>query len=164
MPFYAAKCKELYERHGWLRNDDCVDYFPHDARVEEWGTGITRLEQLIKKGFHPRISTEMSLHDGINAARAILPITEFDDEGCAEGIKALQQYRKTWNDDAGLWSDTPFRNWAIHGADAYRYLAGAYRDPGPEKAAPPPPKGSGIDVGKIRDEMMRAQQSGMMRN
>lgn len=157
MPFYAAKCKELYEKHGWTR-EDAVDYVPHDARVEEWGSGRTRIEQLIEAGFNPRVPTAMGLHDGINAARELLRITEFDAEGCAQGLKALRQYRKTWNDDAGVWSNVPFHNWCSHFADSYRYLSAAYRDPGvPAKVVQAPPLGTYGDM--IKEQMQAAQRT-----
>jgi hypothetical protein len=133
-PFYANHYRKLYADNGWLRNEDCIDWFPHDGRVKEWGSGKTRLEQLIIEGFRPRIPKAMTLHDGINAVRATIPICEFDQAGCALGIKILKNYRKKWDDDRACWDTEPFHNWASHGADAKRTLAVALRDPGPEKA------------------------------
>jgi len=162
MPHYADYARKLYAKTGWRRSEDAIDYFPHDARVEEWGSGKTRLEQLIAAGWHPRIPTEMSLHDGINAVRAILPICEFDAEGCSEGIKALKNYRKTWNDERGVWSDTPYHNWASHGSDAMRIIACAHRDIEAPKPEPKQPK-SGLTLGAFRDEMLRARSDRNMR-
>lgn len=154
MPFYAEYCRKLYERTGWPRGADAVDYFPHDARVEEWGSGKTRLEQLTTAGWHPKIPTEMSLHDGINAVRTVLGFCEFDAEGCSEGIKALKNYRKTWNDDRGIWSDMPFHNWASHGADAMRIIACAHR----EITAPvvDPEQQKQEELRKAREERLKA--------
>ena len=148
MPHYAAKCKELHEEHDWQFTDS-IDWVPHDARVVEWGSNKSRLEQLVDAGHHPRIPTAMGIHDGINAARSIIPVCTFDTENCAGGIAALKNYRKTWNEDRAMWSNDPFHNWASHGADAFRYLACAYR----EMKAPR------IDPEKqARAENIRAQQ------
>ncbi len=136
MPFYADVLKEMYEAGGWLRNEESIDWFPHDGRVNEWGSGKTRLEQLIAKGLNPRIPKALSLHDGINAVRATLPICEFDAAGCAQGIKALKNYRKKWDDERGTWMRQPDHTWASHGADAKRTLAVALREPGPDKPKP----------------------------
>jgi hypothetical protein len=83
---------------------------------------------------NPQIATELDLADGINAVRAILPICEFDAAPCAEGISMLKSYRKEWDEIRGCWKDRPRHDMASHGADAFRYLAAAYRD-----LAPPPP-------------------------
>lgn len=132
LPYYATEVKKLYKERGWSRKG-AIDYVPHDARVDEWGSDKTRLEQMVAKELNPRIPTEMSLEDGINAVRATLPLCEFDIEGCGEGVKVLKSYRKEWNEEMGRWRDTPRHDWASDGADAFRYLAAAHRDLRPEK-------------------------------
>lgn len=135
MPHYADKVKEMYAQHGWLRSEESTDWFPHDGKVEEWGTGKTRLESAVEKGLRPRVPRAMTLHDGIDACRKDLGISEFDEELCAEGLKVLRNYRKTWKDELGMWSNEPFHNWASHGADGFRTCIVAIRDPGPDKPA-----------------------------
>jgi hypothetical protein len=127
MPFYAEYIEEQYQKNGWLKLDG-YDWFPHDGKVKEWGTGKTRLEQSVEKGMRPRIPTAMSRADGINAVRAILAISTFDEKGCAEGIKALKNYKKKWNPTTGAWMSEPLHNEASHGADAERTLACAHRE------------------------------------
>lgn len=128
MPFYVDYIAEQYRKNGWVRGDEGYDWFPHDGRVKEWGTGKTRLEQAKEKGLRPRIPTAMMRADGINAVRAILPISTFDAKGCSEGIKVLKNYKKKWNDKTGAWMSEPLHNEASHGADAERTLAMAHRD------------------------------------
>jgi hypothetical protein len=91
----------------------------------------------VANGLSPAIPTEMGIDDGINAVRAILPVCEFDEEGCSEGIKVLKSYRKEWDDEMGRWRDRPRHDWASHGADSFRYLAAAYRDLVPPVEKPP---------------------------
>lgn len=153
MPFYARYCDELYARKGWTR-DGAEDWFPHDLRVKEWGTGRSRIEQAKDHGFRPRIPTEMSLSDGINAVRAILPQCTFDQEGCAEGIRMLKNYKKQWNERTAAWMSQPLHNEASHGADAFRTEACAHKDIA-ELPGPKPEKRGGISLGSIRDEMIR---------
>jgi hypothetical protein len=43
----------------------------------------------------------MSIEDGRNAVYAAIPICEFDEEGCAEGLKVLKAYRGEWDEDMG---------------------------------------------------------------
>jgi hypothetical protein len=139
LPYYVTELRRLYDERGWKRSTstgDAEDFVPHDVRVHEWGSDKTRVEQMIAGGLRPNIPTEMGIDDGINAVRAILPICEFDEEGCSEGIKVLKAYRKEWDENMGRWRDRPRHDWASDGADAFRYLAAAYRDLVP----PPEPK------------------------
>jgi hypothetical protein len=163
MPFYAQKCREIYAKHGWTRNADTIDWFPHDSRQVEWGTGRGRLEQLVSAGFNPRIPAELSIHDGINAARAIMAICLFDLEDTADGIKALKNYRKAWDENRGSFSSQPLHNWASHGSDAFRYLACAYRDPGADKQPEKPKPALGTLGDMLKEEMRRAQTQGNYR-
>lgn len=136
-PHYAQEVQKLYLANNWARPREALDIFPHDARVTEWGSAKSRIEQLIELGFRPTIATNMGLDDGINAARATIPICEFDAEACSEGIKALKNYRKEWNEELARWRDKPFHNWASDGADAYRYMAIMQREQKePERDAP----------------------------
>jgi hypothetical protein len=109
--------------------------------VREWGTGLTRIEQFIAELKPARIVPGHKLDDGINAAREIFGICQFDEAACSEGLKALRNYRKEWDEENGCWKDRPLHNWASHGADGYRYLAMVYRDAPPQQEAAPPPKG-----------------------
>jgi ClpP class serine protease len=116
---YAAEVKKLYDRNGWQR-PGAIDYVPHDARVTEWGSDKSRLEQMIETGFRPQIARELSLEDGINAVRAVLPVCEFDANAAADGIETLKAYRKDWDEDRGAWSDKPRHDFSSHGADGFR--------------------------------------------
>jgi hypothetical protein len=62
------------------------------------------------------------------ATRQLLGICQFDAGPCAEGIKALKNYRKEWDDERGVWKDRPRHDGASNGADAFRSLAMVYRD------------------------------------
>ena len=136
MPYYAQEVQRLYLERKWLRRDP-IDVFPHDARVTEWGSNKSRIEQLIEKGFKPRIAPDMSIDDGINAARSVLPQCEFDAEACSEGLKSLKAYRKEWDDARGAWKDSPLHNWASHGADGFRYMSIMQRELKPQEPAQP---------------------------
>lgn len=116
----------IFERKGWKVGKAV---FPHDMVVEEWGSARTRIEQAKTAGFDAKIATSMSYHDGVNAARATIPLCEFDAEGCAEGIKMLKSYRWEWDDVRGVWrTGTPRHDLASHGSDAFRYLSASWRE------------------------------------
>lgn len=112
-----------------------TDWLPHDARVKELGTGRTRVETLMSLGRKPTIVPAHTVMDGINAVRLTLPRVWFDRFKCAEGIEALRQYQADYDEKLRTFKDSPRHDWSSHPADAFRYLAMAYR----EIAAPAPP-------------------------
>jgi hypothetical protein len=97
---------------------------PHDVRVTEIGSGKTRKEQLEQLGLtNLVIAPDLSVMDGIEAVRNTLPKCYFDEVKCADGVKALRNYRKDWNDKLGTWANKPLHDWSSHCSDAFRYLA-----------------------------------------
>lgn len=104
---------------------------PHDIANREWTADISgerRIDTALKLGFEFVGSKKLSLSDGIDMVRRTLPLCRFDAERCDKGIKALEHYRKEWNDMLAIWRDQPLHNWASHAADAFRTGA-TYGDP-----------------------------------
>jgi phage terminase large subunit len=104
--------------------------------VKELGTGRTRVETLVSLGRNPRVIPNHKIMDGINAARVTIPLVWFDRGRCAEGLEALRQYRAEYDEKTKAFKDYPRHDWASHSADAFRYMAMAWR----EMAAPEKPK------------------------
>lgn len=101
---------------------------PPDANVKEWGSGRTRVEQMLALGLNPRIILQHRLMDGIQAARATIPMARFDRERCKRGIEALKQYRAEYDDERKVLKPTPLHDWSSHAADAFRYLAMGWKE------------------------------------
>ncbi|MBI9078312.1 MAG: hypothetical protein JEY79_01070 [Pseudodesulfovibrio sp.] len=102
---------------------------PHDIRVRELGTGKSRLETAREHGIKFKVAPQLSVHDGINASRNVLPKCYFDELKCAEGIKSLEGYRKEWDDKNGCWKNNPLHDWTSHDADSFRTFAVGYQAP-----------------------------------
>lgn len=99
---------------------------PHDARVRELGTGVSRVETLEALGLRKiEIVEAQTVADGINAVRLMLARCWFDGERCARGIEALKQYRREWDGKRQVWRERPRHDWTSHAADAFRYGATA---------------------------------------
>lgn len=133
LPWYLREMVKLATANTWKWG---VHFWPHDGKVHEWGSGQSRIEQahgndILK--IRPIIIPLMGIDDGIAAARATLPFCEFDQAGCAEGLKTLRAYRKEWDEERAVWRDRPRHDWASHGADGFRTLAGRWKeiDPAP---------------------------------
>jgi hypothetical protein len=133
---YAKVLQDKAYRYG-------SHYLPHDAEVRELGTGRSRVETLQGLGISPIIVPKLSVEDGINAVRKILPRCWFDKDKAAEGIKALRQYRRDYDDVRKVFLERPYHDWCSHPADAFRYLAIGLQEPraGNGKALPTRSKG-----------------------
>ena len=104
------------------------------------GHGRTREEQMRAKRLKVIVVPKLGLADGINAVRTILPLCDFDAGPTADGLKALKNYRKEWDEERSVWREHPRHDWASHGADGFRTMACRYREalPPPKKEKPPP--------------------------
>jgi len=94
---------------------------PHDLKVREFGTGLTRLHQARQLGINFTIAPMQEVIDGIEAVRGILSRCYFDTEKCEQGINALTLYRNELDDKRGIFK--PVHDWSSHAADAMRYFA-----------------------------------------
>jgi len=103
-------------------------YFPHDIRVRELTTGQSRETALRKMGLAVRLVPNKGLMDGIEAGRNIIGRVWFDADACKDGIKALKNYRKEFDEKHNTFKDKPLHDWASHGADAWRYFALSWHD------------------------------------
>lgn len=112
------------------------DYVPHDARVTEWGTNRTRIETMISLGRKPVLVPGHNPADGINAARLLFPRCVFDEFRCKDGLEMLRQYRRVFDEKTRAFRDEARHDWTSHCADAFRYLAMAYRERRAEPDAP----------------------------
>lgn len=96
---------------------------PHDIMVHEYTSGMTRQASARKLGINLIPAQKTEIIPGIDAVRNILSRCWFDEKKCAKGIKALENYKKDWDERNGCWRSQPLHNWASHGADAFRTLA-----------------------------------------
>lgn len=97
--------------------------FPHDMAVTEFGSGLTRIEQARKLGLNPTIAPKLSVEDGIEAVRAMLPRCYFDQTKCVKLLKALESYRQQYDPKRQVYLGQPLHDWASDGADSFRYMA-----------------------------------------
>jgi len=95
---------------------------PHDIMVHEYSSGMTRQATARKLGINFIPSQKVEIIPGIDAVRGILNRCWFDEKKCSKGIKALDNYKKDWDERNGCWRSQPLHNWSSHGADAFRTL------------------------------------------
>ena len=129
---------ETYCAELAARNYHGTDWVPHDARVRSLESGRTRIETLARFGRKPRLVTDHHVEDGIQAARLTFPRCYFDRDKCKDGLEALRQYKADYDEKLRTFKDTPKKDWATHPADAFRYLAMAWRELTPAEKPKPP--------------------------
>jgi len=99
-------------------------YAPHDIRVRDWSTGISRWDTARKLGLIfsvvPRVGKKQ---DSIEAARNIFKKCRFNTDKCWLGLEALSEYQKEWNEETKVFKDKPKKGWWCHGSDAFQQFA-----------------------------------------
>ena len=116
-----------YKYGDWL-------WLPHDARAKSLQTGRSIEEQFRTMGWKTRITPELGLIDGVQAARLTLGDC-FIDSKCQDGLDALKQYQREYDEDKKCFRDKPRHDWTSHYADAFRYACLVWR----EEMKPKPP-------------------------
>lgn len=103
-------------------------WLPHDARARTFQTGVSTLDLFLKK--YPGrvgITPELSIEDGIGAARWLLEQPVRFHEKTSDGLKRLRAYRFEWDENRKVFSKKPLHDWTSHTADAFRYVACAVK-------------------------------------
>jgi len=96
---------------------------PHDIKVREWGSGITRLEKARQLGVKFTLADEYPIPDGIEAGRSLFGKLWIDQKRCDLLIKSLENYRQEYDSKKRIYKTRPLHDFSSHAADAYRYLA-----------------------------------------
>jgi len=84
-------------------------YLPHDVEARSLSTGKSRKETLTGLGVRPIevVRRADDIADAIQAVRNVLPKCWLDEAACAEGLKALDQYRREWDERLGAFKSRP---------------------------------------------------------
>lgn len=100
---------------------------PWDGDLKVAGKEMTTIKQMLwELGVHPVRcvpKTKSVWLDIKNHCKPVLPKCRFDEKTCAAGIRALDNYRKEWDDKLGQWKDKPLHNEDSHANDAFRTFA-----------------------------------------
>lgn len=119
LSFYTRWLKSkpyLYDMH----------ILPHDADSREKASGKSFADYAREQGLKvlvlKRESNEMF---GIETLRNMLNRFFFDQVKCEKGLKALENFRKEWNEKMGCYREKSFHDWASHGSKALIYASEA---------------------------------------
>lgn len=119
LPYYAKILKErgyVYGTHN----------APHDIAVRELGSGKSRIETAKSLGIDFKIVKNISIEDGINAVRLVFDKCWFDATKCKQGLNALINYHKEYDENRKEYKNTAYHDWSSHAADGFRMFAVGY--------------------------------------
>lgn len=96
-------------------------FAPHDIKVREFGSGLTRIEKAKQLGINFSVAPDLSIEDGIEAVRSALSKIWID-QSCTNFLKALENYRQEYDPKKKVYKNHPLHDWSSHWADCLRYL------------------------------------------
>ena len=124
--FYEADGQPIAHYIEWVKSRPYKVgnvYLPHDAKAKSLQTGKSIIEQFLAAGITPRLVPELSLQDGIEAARLTLPKCYFDEKKTYEGVEHLRAYGREWDERTQTYRNRPKHDQHSHASDAFRYLS-----------------------------------------
>ena len=107
-------------------------FMPHDVTVQQLSLNNESRQAMFERvgvspiQVVPRID---QLEEGIEMTRQFMSTCYFDKSGCSEGLKALANYRRKYDEGNDTYSRVPLHNWASNGADAFRQAAQSWLQP-----------------------------------
>ena len=127
--YYENSDEPLAHYVKWLKEKPYIyekHFMPHDAASRSLQSGKSLVDIARGMGLKidvlPRDTNEMF---GIECLRNMLPRFFFDQTKCEKGIKAVESFRKEWNEKLGCYREKSYHDWASHGSKALIYCSEA---------------------------------------
>lgn len=113
---YARILDEKKQQYGYQYEKH---FAPHDIAARDLSSGVSREQTMANLGYRMNKGARLGVEDRIEATRQFLKNCWFDAENCKHGIRALQNYRREFNDKLEQFKATPVHDWASHSSDAF---------------------------------------------
>lgn len=114
--FYVQSLKERGYSFGTM-------FLPHDSTKRDPKSLQSFKDFMIASNFKAEaIERPRSKLNVIQELRPIFPRLFIDVQKCEEGIRALEAYRRQWNETRNMYDDEPYHDWTSHYADALGLL------------------------------------------
>lgn len=113
---YARILDEKAQQFGYRYEKH---FAPHDIAARDLSSGVSREQTMATLGYRMTKGARLGVEDRIEASRQFLKNCWFDAEKCKHGIRALQNYRREFNDKLDQFKATPVHDWASHSSDAF---------------------------------------------
>lgn len=127
--YYENSDEPLAHYIKWLKSKPYIyekHFMPHDASNRSLQTGKSLVDIARQLGLKVHVvdrdNNEMF---GIECLRSMLPRFFFDQSKCEKGLKAVESFRKEWNDKLGCYREKSYHDWSSHASKALIYCAEA---------------------------------------
>jgi len=114
-----------------FKNKNYIQYgdhwLPHDIEQRELTTGTSRIVTMRKMGIYPKVTPKLSIQEGIQKARQMIPYLRFRKGHTEDLLEALNAYHYEFNEAKGVLSNSPVHDRSSHYADAFRYMGVNFR-------------------------------------
>lgn len=97
-------------------------WLPHDAKARNLQTGKSIVEQFLDNDIRPSMVPGHKVRDRIAATRLLFPRIHLEESVSDDLIEALKGYRREWDENKLMFSDTPLHDWCSDYADAFGYM------------------------------------------
>ncbi len=102
-------------------------WIPHDGRVRELATGVSRYETIQSLNIDVSIVDRLPISEGIEAIRSALPKTYIDKNKCKKLINSIENYSREFDERLNVYKDRPKHDIHCHRIDALRYGLSTYK-------------------------------------
>ena len=114
-----------------FKNQNYIQYgdhwLPHDIEQRELTTGTSRIVTMRKMGIYPKVTPKVSIQEGIQKARQMIPYLRFRKGHTEDLLDALNNYHYEFDEVKGVLSNKPVHDRSSHYADAFRYMGVNFR-------------------------------------
>ena len=117
--FYVKLLLDIQKEYGFSIYGN--HFLPHDAAVTDWGVGKTRRVQLMQKGLKIVQVPSLRVIERVQVARSEFHKCWFDEEGCKNGLEALEVSRAKWDEKLKAFTADELHDWASHYSAAFQY-------------------------------------------
>jgi len=127
--YYENSDEALAHYVKWLKSKPYIyekHIMPHDAGSRSAQSGKSYADIGRELGLKIEVlSRDLNELFGIECLRNTIPRMFFDYAKCEKGIKAVEAFRKEWNEKMGCYREKSYHDWASHGSKALIYCAEA---------------------------------------
>ena len=117
--YYLALLAKVMKQYGFSSYGH--HFLPHDASQTEWTSAKTRRVLLMEKGLKITQVPMLRVIERVQVARSNLAKCWFAENGCKNGLAALEASRAKYDEKLKAFSADEVHDWASHPSAAFQY-------------------------------------------
>lgn len=109
----VSRTSSMYAHHEGYNYK--THFGPHDLDQTDISIGVTRRSVAKKHGIKFKLVPRTDVQSGIDLVRRVLINCWFEITRTNDGLRALKEYHKEWNEQKQMYDDKPCHDWSSHG-------------------------------------------------